>query len=276
MTLIGKIFTVFIFVMSLMFMTLSLMVIATHKNWKDEAGELQAAIIQRDLTIESLGRERTDLESQLAYERVARKASLASLQSKLIDLQQNLSAKEVELADKTALSVKVAAELERAQATLTEVSNEVQTTRADLQVTMQDRDAQLAKVTELTTTLHNSEQDLRIVNERNSSLNDIRAKMARVLEINGIKWENPTGDPPPGMVAMVSQVNGDGLIRFSIGMDDGIKKGQILKVIDKAQKRFLGEVEVISTEPNVAIGQFTPRDRATKVTQGDYVSTELR
>ena len=34
MTFIGKIFTVLIFIMSIVFMSLSLVVFATHKNWK--------------------------------------------------------------------------------------------------------------------------------------------------------------------------------------------------------------------------------------------------
>ena len=37
MNLLGKIFTVLIFVMSIVFMSLSLMVFATHKNWKQAA-----------------------------------------------------------------------------------------------------------------------------------------------------------------------------------------------------------------------------------------------
>ena len=35
MNLIGKIFTVLIFVMSIVFMTMAIMVYATHKNWRD-------------------------------------------------------------------------------------------------------------------------------------------------------------------------------------------------------------------------------------------------
>ena len=35
MNLIGKIFTVLIFVMSIFFMTMAIMVYATHKNWRD-------------------------------------------------------------------------------------------------------------------------------------------------------------------------------------------------------------------------------------------------
>ena len=34
MTLLGKIFTVMIFIMSIVFMSMSLMVFATHKNWR--------------------------------------------------------------------------------------------------------------------------------------------------------------------------------------------------------------------------------------------------
>ena len=48
MTLVGKIFTMLIFVLSIIFMAFSIMVFATHRNWRTQAGKLQAdlAVLQ--------------------------------------------------------------------------------------------------------------------------------------------------------------------------------------------------------------------------------------
>ena len=78
MTLVGKIFTMLIFVLSIMFMAFSIMVFATHRNWKTYAGKLQADLnvlqTQKKDTDDALLRTRNDL----AAEQAARKAALAA------------------------------------------------------------------------------------------------------------------------------------------------------------------------------------------------------
>ena len=47
MTLLGKIFTVLIMVMSVVFMSFSIVVYATHTNWKSEAEALKTNLDQQ-------------------------------------------------------------------------------------------------------------------------------------------------------------------------------------------------------------------------------------
>ena len=44
MNLVGKIFTVLILVMSILFMGFAMMVYATHRNWRDEANATQHGV----------------------------------------------------------------------------------------------------------------------------------------------------------------------------------------------------------------------------------------
>ena len=97
MTLVGKIFTMLILVLSIMFMAFSIMVFATHKNWKDAAGKLQQDVAAANTALkdakDALEREKTDL----AREQAARKAALAALQVRVGQAEVRLAAKEKEI-----------------------------------------------------------------------------------------------------------------------------------------------------------------------------------
>ena len=63
MNLVGKIFTVLIFVMSITFMTMAIMVYATHKNWRD------VVVASKTVTglkpqLDTVKKENDDLKSQ--------------------------------------------------------------------------------------------------------------------------------------------------------------------------------------------------------------------
>ena len=108
MTLLGKVFTVLIFVMSILFMGFSVVVFATHRNWKmlvdntDTAkgpfGTEAATAAAQVETNKSLRAELDGLTNQLAVEMAARRSALSALETKLADAQQRLSQKEAELA----------------------------------------------------------------------------------------------------------------------------------------------------------------------------------
>src|SRR4029078_9247260 len=102
MSLVGKIFTMLILILSIIFMAFSMMVFATHKNWKATAGTLQTPLAAANTALQdsqaAVEREKTEL----AREQAARKAALASLQVRASGAEQRLAAKEKELGDLTA------------------------------------------------------------------------------------------------------------------------------------------------------------------------------
>ncbi len=104
MTLLGKILTVLIFIMSIVFMSLSLMVFATHKNWKlvvtnETPGSLGLVqqLNNRTNQVENLKNEIGRLKDQYAAEQVARAYALSALSTKLTQLEQQLQQRETEL-----------------------------------------------------------------------------------------------------------------------------------------------------------------------------------
>src|SRR5687767_4905979 len=108
MNLLGKIFTVLIFIMSLVFMSFAVAVYATHTNWKElvtntEASPGKPLGLKRQL--EQLTEQKRDLERQielvknaLAKEKAARTSALAAAEAKLGQLQTQLTQKNDELA----------------------------------------------------------------------------------------------------------------------------------------------------------------------------------
>ena len=92
MNLIGKIFVVLIFVMSLVFMSFAVAVYGTHQNWKVEAAKRRrpwstrpAASCKRPRT------KKTQLEADIAKEAVAKRQALAKLETERDELQKAAS-----------------------------------------------------------------------------------------------------------------------------------------------------------------------------------------
>src|SRR3954470_24993855 len=129
MTLVGKIFTMLILIMSVVFMAFSMMVFATHKNWKTAAAGLQtklnAATTANNDAKDLLQR----LQNDLAREQAARKAALAALQVRASGAERNLATKEKELADLTAAHSQATQTAKEAQARLATLEDETKKLR---------------------------------------------------------------------------------------------------------------------------------------------------
>src|SRR6188508_3395868 len=132
MTLIGKIFTMLIFVMSLVFMAFAVMVFATHTNWKANAAALGAKLTTLQTTLKESEDLRTRLKTELAQEQAARKAALAALQVRATRAESGLAAKEKELADLSAAHSKATETAKEAQTRLTSLEDETKRLRDEL------------------------------------------------------------------------------------------------------------------------------------------------
>ncbi len=82
MTLLGKIFTGLILVMSVLFLGLAISVYATHVNWRESnrlaAGESRRRQLQLDVN-QQLKDQQQDLMAAIALEQAARRFALAAL-----------------------------------------------------------------------------------------------------------------------------------------------------------------------------------------------------
>ena len=77
MTLIGKILVFVILVMSIIFMTFTILVYSTHRNWRELAEGLNTKLKNAEQLIQEKQTERDQLENRLAHERASRAEAIA-------------------------------------------------------------------------------------------------------------------------------------------------------------------------------------------------------
>ncbi len=286
MTLIGKIFTVLIFIMCVMFLCFSVMVAATHKNWqkvvlnpppavaghdpnytvglKSQVEELNKMIQQKQTLLDNM-------KNELSREKAARKEALAGLQSKLAQTQAVLAQKELELAALTATHGKAAEALKIAEDANASLMTEVATLRDDVRNVQLDRDAQFDKVVTLTDQINQTQGEITRFTERNKQLGVQVSLMKKEMDAAAIK----IGDsefvtlPLEGIVTAAT----DKLVEISIGSDDGLRINDQLDVYRGA--KYIGRVSVQKLEPNRAVGVIDPKLSTGPMQKGDRVATKF-
>jgi hypothetical protein len=284
MTLVGKIFTVLIFIMSLVFMSFAVMVFATHKNWKEAAlskepskatGQIglkprldEAYAAKRGLELEL-----ESLKTQLAEHQAARRMALAVLQSKVEQTSADLVAMQSSLDKLQTAHTTAVAELGVANATLAKVTTDNGQLRTDIVTIQQDRDEKLARVVALADTANQAQTKLTQLEERKQQLIEQVAYQKLALETNGI---NPDvvpvslEKPVDGVVTAVSKKN---LIEISIGMDDGIREGVALEAY--RGNKYLGKVIVRKVTANRSVAEIDPNFLQAPIREGDRVASKL-
>ena len=273
MNLIGKIFTVLIFIMSLVFMSFAVAVYATHTNHKAKARELTEELTRQKGINEQLENDKRQLQNDIAKERAARVNALAALEGKLLLAQQALTQKEDELAKLQAAHQVLVETNDNTQDMLTVLTDEVNTLRGEIRTAQQDRDEQFAQVVNLTDLLNQARGELARLNERHDQLLAQNATMSRVLEKHGLEAETPVSHIPPRLQGEVTQVSSDDLLEVSLGADDGLRKGHLMEIYRGSQ--YLGRVEVVSTKPDVSVARILKPYHRGPIQRGDRVRTKV-
>jgi hypothetical protein len=283
MNLIGKIFTVLIFIMSLVFMAFAVAVYATHTNWKekvintDTAGGkslgLKPQLDQQKELNRQLQAQIDAVNNALAKERAARVNVLAALEAKLLQVQTQLTQKEDELAKLEAAHQVLVETNNNTQNTLTALTGEVQNLRDEIRLAQQDRDAQFDQVVALTDQINQARGDLNRLTERHSVLLAQNASLERVLEKNGLTAETPVSHIPPRLDGVVLEASSADLIEISLGSDDGLKKGHLLEVTRGGQ--YLGRLEVFTVKPDVSTARIIKEFQRGPIKRGDLVRTKI-
>jgi len=280
MTLIGKIFTVLILIMSLVFMTVAMMVYATHKNWRDVvkgdgAGNqgLEATIEQQKQTASALQDENEKLNMKIEQERAARVYALAALQAraKLQEAELQRLSQENERLVKSEADMKILLEL--AETNSKNLKQEVAQLRSDIKTAQSDRDTNFQEVVQLTDKLQQYKVEQDRLKEREQQLVNTTARMQRVLTAHGMDEYTPVDGIPPQLEAVVTAVNDNNMVEISVGADDGIRRGNTLNVFNG--DTYLGRIVIKETAPDRAVGEIMRDYRRGLIKKGDYVSTNL-
>ncbi len=273
MTLVGKIFTVLILIMSIAFMMIAVTVFATHRSWRDKALEHKAEIEKLRVTNDRLRVEASRADDRLAIEQAARRFALAALQSRQEDLAQQLASQYDQLTKKQAENDLISSTLDQNTAILDDLGKQVKGLREEIRLAQQDRDEKMANVIVLTDSVSGLQGSLATFKEQGVQLRDQVSRMKLVMDAYELTEYTPVVDIPPRVDGIVTKVGDDTLVEVSIGSDDGLRKGHTLEVY--RNNAYLGRVKVTQLEPDRAVCEIIPAYRKGIIKRGDRVATKL-
>lgn len=283
MTLLGKVFTVLIFIMSLVFMTFAVAVFATHKNWKMyvtnktpneqyDLGLIHQLAQLKEANV-NLRAEMEELRSETQREQAARRHAIGVLETKLAEVKQSLTLREAELRNLQLSEGEAAEGLKVAEQTVAALRTEVAGLRTEIRTVQADRDTQFAKLVKATDQLHSVQGFLENFKERNLQLAAQISDYKRVMDKMG--WTptmNVDGIAPP-LDGIVTAVGDRNLIEVSLGTDDGLQVGHRLEVFRSTS--YLGHAIVLKADPDRAVAQVDEKSQRGLVKVRDRVATKL-
>jgi len=283
MNLVGKIFVVLIFVMSIVFATFSIMVYSTHTNWRDEIMRTQSVgakgpgwkVRYNELTEANakLKGDRENLEKALNAEKTAKIQALAKAENEIARLNQEntqaaqqLKAKEEELTTSNN-ALHVATDNERA---LTDENGKL---RNEIAASQKVADENVKKAIDLQDQLTQAKGTLDLLKERNDQLVMDVSKARMKLKGAGLTLEGPADAsqiPVFGKVTAVSPSK----VELSIGTDDGVRIGQELDIY--RGDKYVGRIRVIEAKPDNAVASIMTDYQQYPIQRGDNVDSQLR
>jgi DNA polymerase III alpha subunit (gram-positive type) len=278
MNLIGKIFTVLIFVMSIFFMTMAIMVYSTHKNWRDEAKKLEKQLQTDKAANADLTTLKGRLENELAEVKSDKLKRLAELENTLSLLNEEAKRRESDQAKLTQQVRDAVAAMTVTQNEAKKLREEVEGLRLKEEQAQADRDKHFKEVQRLTDELHDRVNELTTLKARNVTLAQDNAKMVETLRLFG---KDPKIDysqtQPPNVKGVVLAVRNGGYVEISIGADSGLRKGHALEVarVTSSGSSYVGRIIVTDTTPDRAVCKVDPKFQQSDIKNGDSVTSKL-
>ncbi len=270
MNLVGKIFTVLILVLSILFMGFAMMVYATHRNWKELASQKQVDLTRLRGENSQLADEIEQHKSDLAHERAARRIALARLESQVQEKEQQFEARNQQYTELLAKQRSATDAVLNAQRQLDQVKEQITKLENEIRVAREDRDQQFAQVRDLTDQMHQAEGIRRRLEQRMQTLTEDFTRATTVLKAYDLGIETPVTNIPPEVRGEVLSVGPD-MIEISIGEDDGIKPGHT--VVVSRRDKYLARAEIMKVTPDRAVGRIQYRNAP--IQEGDRVQTKV-
>lgn len=280
MNWLGRVFVVLILIMSLVFMTLSLAVYATHKNWKeviDGPNGLRQQLTEAQAKAEQDKATYMRREEELKAETEAAEQQVRKLEAERVALVDRNAAILAELEQKRQDERQHIAAVAATQENNSRLANEVTTLRQQIRNEEQARDRIFNQALAATEELHQVAGQYEAAREIGEQLAKEASGMASVMRAHGIDPKtDPSGVVPTvdGMVSQVRRSGGAQFVEVTIGADDGLQPGNTLEVFRGS--RYLGRLDVVSTSPDKSVGKVDRRFLQGQIQEGDRVATRIQ
>ncbi|MDP7204447.1 MAG: hypothetical protein QGH11_02685, partial [Pirellulaceae bacterium] len=267
-----KIFTVMILIMSVMFGAVSIVVYATHTNWKEKSVALAKEVEDREGILTEVRKSLDIQKERLEREQAARRFSLAAMQIRADEYKTRQEEAEGNLRDKQAQNDKLTESLNIAEKTKAALTDEVAKLRVEIRDTQKAADDFFAQVLVLTDGNTQLEGERRRFKEKNLQLIAQVSRLSSVLKSNGLDEFSNLTLVTPDVDGIVTAVAKD-MLQISLGFDDGLREGHELDVFRGAN--FLGRIVIRKITPSSAVGEILPKYRRGEIRKGDRVGKDV-
>ncbi|MDX1965363.1 MAG: hypothetical protein SFX18_19615 [Pirellulales bacterium] len=286
MNLIGKIFVFLIMFLSVVFMTMAMLVYATHKNWRAEVegstGPNKVVGWKQkydDLTKqhEELKAQKDALKAQFDAERIAKERALSQLQTKLALVTKELDDKSVELAAKSTEASTLNEQGNKLADLNKSYAESESKTRAALVEAQKSSDNLFKSVVALSDKYHDLVAQIPSLQERAEQLARQVAKASLLLGTFGRTIEDPSDLLPPpmdGTITALSKRDDPNLVELSLGKDDGLRTNHRIDLY--RGNAYLGNAVVTEISPDGRTAVAKIVDRKAPVREGDNFTTRLQ
>ena len=275
MTLLGKVFIGMIAVLSVIFFAFSLMVNASHINYRDMVEDKDTGLKALLTREQAKSRELTELvqkqKDAMAIEQLARRAALSSLQTQLELLIADVSDKEKLLAENQSQLTQLIATEQLTQQELSARSKENEELRLQLVQAREDRNAQFQKFAKTYDEFLRLQGDKDTLEAQSKELARVHTAAKQIMDIMGVTPETKL-DGPPAVNGVVTRVSNN-LVEVSIGKDDGIRIGDQLDVYRGGA--YIGRINITRSEDDKAIGEVLTTYSKGFIVKGDRVDSRL-
>ena len=271
MNLMGKMFIVLIFIMSIMFMGFSVVIYATHTNWKDRCAKLETALNETKTKAKQRLDEKDSIQRGLDEELTRRATVIANLTTKSEELDKENKAFKDELTQLKTDQRETVAALNISHNNLSLLRGEHEEHKKALRQAQIDWATLYSNLVAKTDEAHALALDLATYKSTGQQLLQQYRDAIDVLKKHGLKPDPElyTGIPPKGIQGIVTEVRPNGWLEISVGSDSGLIKGHRLDVF--RNNSYIGKVEIVRTEPDRAVAVILPEFRRGTVQRDDSV-----
>jgi hypothetical protein len=275
MNLVGKIFTVLIFVMCIVFSSFALMLHAGHKNWRDEYVKQTAQLDKANEEKAKLQQAYKLLDQQRTNDNDRDKKLIASMQAAYDILNtDNLNANTKNMQLQGDLR-KFAADFKLVAQTLADIRREAESLRTANTVVVDERQKVFDNLVKATTDVTNLGAEIARLEKLGR---DVAEKYNREHMLTQYKKDQPSDmqqDPPAWLTGLVTGVRQSD-VEISLGYDDGIRPGHTFRVTRPNTGQYVGDIVVKQVPyPNRAVGSAVKETMRDHIEKYDHVQANL-
>jgi hypothetical protein len=280
MNLVGKIFTVLISLMCVVFGTFALMVHAAHKNWRDVVvakGGLNDQLTEANKEKQNLAEEKKNLETALNDEKERTKKRLIALEQEAKKVVAEKSELESKIQVEEGKSRVLALAIKETSQRIGVMQTEIEGMRNNIKVAVDERNDLQKNLVSKTDDLMNAVAERQKLEKLQRELALQVMKMKETLAHFKIDENFKATTPPAGLEGEVTSVPRPDTVEISIGADDGVRKGHRFDVTRPSTGRYIGKIEVIQVDyPNRAVCRPDNKSLSDQIQKGDHVKADTK